>query len=165
MPPLLVTAEGARLGDVAMPVAVGRGAIGRKGGEGDGITPIGRHTVTGVLFRADRVAPPSAPWPVCPIRPHDGWCDDPTAADYNALIRLPFPHGYERLWRADGLYDVIAILDWNRLPVVTGAGSAIFLHCAAPELTPTEGCVALRRNDLIATLAAMTAKDSVHVVG
>ena len=36
----------------------------------------------------------------------------------------------------------------------SGKGSAIFLHLARPDYTPTEGCIALALPDLLTTLAA-----------
>lgn len=59
------------------------------------------------------------------------------------------------MWRDDHLYDVVAILGFNDDPVVDGAGSAIFLHCARDDYGPTEGCVALKLPDLVDALAAL----------
>jgi L,D-peptidoglycan transpeptidase YkuD (ErfK/YbiS/YcfS/YnhG family) len=89
-----------------------------------------------------------------PLAPEDGWCDDPTHADYNRQVRLPHPARHEELWRADALYDVIGVLGWNDAPVQRGRGSAIFLHLARPDFAPTEGCVALAQSDLLRLLAA-----------
>ncbi len=36
------------------PCAVGRGGIGEKRGEGDGMTPVGLHRIEAVLVRAGR---------------------------------------------------------------------------------------------------------------
>ena len=58
----------------------------------------------------------------------------------------------EALWRPDGLYDVVIDLDHNRGPIRPGRGSAIFLHIARPGYRPTEGCVALKRADLLRLL-------------
>jgi L,D-peptidoglycan transpeptidase YkuD (ErfK/YbiS/YcfS/YnhG family) len=52
------------------------------------------------------------------------------------------------MWRGDGLYDVVFVLDHNIHPRRAGRGSAIFLHCARPNLAPTLGCVALRPADM-----------------
>ncbi len=49
---------------------------------------------------------------------------------------------------------MIGVLGWNDAPVRRGEGSAIFLHVAHPDYSPTEGCVALGRADLLAVLAA-----------
>jgi L,D-peptidoglycan transpeptidase YkuD (ErfK/YbiS/YcfS/YnhG family) len=134
--------------------ALGRAGLRADKQEGDGATPIGVLPLRRVLYRADRLAAPRAAVPVEPLAPDEGWCDDPTHADYNRRIRLPHPARHERLWREDSLYDLIGVLGWNDAPVVRGRGSAIFLHLAPPDLSPTEGCVALPLRELLGVLAA-----------
>jgi L,D-peptidoglycan transpeptidase YkuD (ErfK/YbiS/YcfS/YnhG family) len=56
------------------------------------------------------------------------------------------------MWREDELYDVVVILGHNSDPPVPGKGSAIFLHCAKADYSPTEGCVALAKADVLALL-------------
>lgn len=140
------------LGAVHFPCALGRSGRGVKRREGDGITPIGRWLVRQVFYRADRVARPRTKLPVIPIRPWFGWCDAPGDANYNRFVRLPYPASCERLWREDGLYDIVAVLGVNDLPRVQGRGSAIFLHIARDDYAPTEGCVALTRPHLLMVL-------------
>ena len=48
--------------------------------------------------------------------------------------------------------DLVIALDHNRGPIRPGRGSAIFLHVARGGFLPTEGCVALRRADLVRLL-------------
>ena len=84
----------------------------------------------------------------------DGWCDDPTHADYNRPVKLPHPASCESLWRDDDLYDIVIVIGHNDDPVVPGEGSAIFVHVANENYLPTEGCVALRLEDLRAVLTA-----------
>ncbi len=91
--------------------------------------------------------------PIEPLAPDDGWCDNPTHRDYNKMVRLPHAARCEALWRGDAVYDLIGVLGWNDAPVVRGRGSAIFLHVARPDYTPTEGCVALALADLRRVLA------------
>jgi L,D-peptidoglycan transpeptidase YkuD (ErfK/YbiS/YcfS/YnhG family) len=134
--------------------ALGRGGLRTDKQEGDGATPMGLLPLRRVFYRADRQPIPQAAVAREPIGPEDGWCDDPSHADYNRLIRLPHPARHERLWRDDGLYDIVGVLGWNDQPVERGRGSAIFLHVARPDLAPTEGCVALPLPDLRALLAA-----------
>lgn len=126
-----------------MACAVGLGGISALKGEGDGATPIGRFRLLAALYRADRVGPPGGNLPLREIRVDDGWVDDPGSAAYNLFVRLPFSASHERLMRDDQLYDVVVIIDHNRTPRVRGRGSAVFLHCARPGLTPTAGCLAL----------------------
>ncbi len=136
--------------------ALGKGGIRRAEDkqEGDGATPAALMPLRRVLFRADRVAPPTCAVAREPLAPEDGWCDDVTSRDYNRAIRLPHAARHEALWRGDALYDVIGVLGWNDQPVQRGRGSAIFLHVARPDLAPTEGCVALPLKELLAVLAA-----------
>ena len=46
---------------------------------------------------------------------------------------------HEKLWRADRLYDLVIILDYNIHPRRKNRGSAIFLHCARGDFAPTGG--------------------------
>ena len=131
--------------------------------EGDGATPLGAWPLRRVLWRADRLARPATALPTAEIAPHDGWSDDPADPAYNRPVVHPHPHSAERLWRDDELYDVVVVLGHNDDPPVAGRGSAIFLHCAKPGRPPTEGCVALPREDLLAVLAAARPGDALTV--
>lgn len=128
--------------------------------EGDGATPLGRWPLRGVLLRPDRVAPPPGlrlPWRW--LAPDDGWGDAPGDPGYNRPVRHPHPASAERLWRDDGLYDVIVVLGHNDAPVVAGRGSAIFWHCRRDDGAATEGCVAIARAELLALLPALAPGD------
>lgn len=162
-------------GDGPRRCALGRGGIAVKGGEGDGITPIGRWPLRLLLWRADRIARPDTILPLRAIEPDDGWCDAPGDPHYNQLVKLPYPASHEELWRADHLYDLVAVLGYNDDPVVPGKGSAIFLHLARtadesrrgqeqePAFVPTAGCVALTLADALAALAQLEAGDQVVI--
>lgn len=130
-------------GGLTVPCALGRSGVTRQKREGDGATPAGRLRLLACRYRADRVARPATSLPTTTIRPGDGWCDDPADARYNRPVALPCPASHEDLWREDGLYDVLVVLDWNLINPRSGAGSAIFFHLAAPGMTPTAGCVAV----------------------
>jgi L,D-peptidoglycan transpeptidase YkuD (ErfK/YbiS/YcfS/YnhG family) len=133
--------------------ALGFGGIRTDKHEGDGATPAGVLPLRRVLYRPDRCEPPTCSVPIRPVAPHDGWCDDPTHPAYNHLVRLPINASAEALWRDDPVYDIIGVLGWNDHPVRPALGSAIFLHIARPDFAPTEGCVALARDDLLQVLA------------
>jgi L,D-peptidoglycan transpeptidase YkuD (ErfK/YbiS/YcfS/YnhG family) len=81
-----------------------------------------------------------------------GWCDDSKSDLYNQLINLPSKFSYEKLYRKDGLYDIILVLNYNTSPIVKKKGSAIFIHIAKRKFKPTEGCIGLKKNDLIKLL-------------
>ncbi len=132
--------------------AIGPAGVSADKREGDGATPIGCFQLRRVLYRPDRVARPETVLPVAPLAPEDGWCDDPDDAAYNRPVRLPYAASHERLWRDDGIYDVIVVLGHNDDPPVPGRGSAIFLHVAREDYGPTAGCVALALADLLTVL-------------
>jgi L,D-peptidoglycan transpeptidase YkuD (ErfK/YbiS/YcfS/YnhG family) len=122
--------------------------------EGDGATPAALLPLRRVLYRADRVARPVCGFPVEPIAPADGWCDEVDDPAYNTQVTLPYPASHEHLWLEEHVYDIVVVLGWNDAPVVKGRGSAIFLHIAQPDYAPTAGCIALAEPDLRAALAA-----------
>lgn len=146
-------------------------AIGRSGAcssdektEGDGCTPLGSWSVRGVLYRPGRSAPPqdlTLPWRW--IGEQDGWSDDPADPCYNRPVHLPHPFSAETLIRDDPLYDVIIVLGHNDAPPKPGKGSAIFFH-VWNEGKPTEGCVAIARNEMDWVLAKMKVGDILQII-
>jgi L,D-peptidoglycan transpeptidase YkuD (ErfK/YbiS/YcfS/YnhG family) len=142
-------------GGLALPCAIGRGGVRARKREGDGATPLGRWRLRLVFYRADRGKRPAAALPIRGMRPSDGWCDATADRNYNRPVRHPYPASAEEMWRADALYDVVVVLDYNERPRVRGKGSAIFMHVARPGFLPTEGCVALRASDLRKLLASL----------
>ena len=135
--------------------AIGWGGVRSNKREGDGATPAGRFPLRRILYRPDRLVPPRTALPIAPLSPRDGWCDDPGHRLYNRPLRLPHDARHEELWRADRVYDLIVILGHNDAPVVSGLGSAVFLHVARPDYAPTAGCVAVAAGDLLAILAGV----------
>jgi L,D-peptidoglycan transpeptidase YkuD (ErfK/YbiS/YcfS/YnhG family) len=132
--------------------AIGRSGVRADKREGDGATPAGCWPLRRVLYRADRLAAPACALPLSEIGPDDGWCDDPGDTCYNRPVVLPYSGRHERLWREDGIYDVVVVLGHNDDPPRPGAGSAVFLHVARADFAPTEGCVALALDDLLRLL-------------
>jgi L,D-peptidoglycan transpeptidase YkuD (ErfK/YbiS/YcfS/YnhG family) len=157
-------------GRIVWPGREARAALGRGGvlpaadkREGDGASPAGAWPIRRVLFRPDRGPPPATALPLQPIAPDDGWCDAPADPAYNRPVTLPYPASAERMWRDDGVYDLVVLLGHNDDPAVPGLGSAIFLHLARPDFSPTEGCVALGRDDLKALLAVARPGDMLEI--
>lgn len=161
---LIVEPDGwLRYGDARYRCALGRTGVRRDKQEGDGATPVGRFALRRLLYRADRVGRPSTPLPSAAIRPEDGWCDAPEHAAYNRQVTLPFDASHEDLWRDDEIYDLLVVLGHNDDPVIAGAGSAIFLHVARPDYSPTQGCVALGVADLRDLLSRLPADPVLEV--
>ena len=130
-------------GTTTIPCALGRAGITRTKREGDGAAPAGTFGLTAVLYRTDRGPRPATGLPVTAIARNSGWCDDPGARAYNRPVELPYPASAENMWRDDRLYDVVVVIDFNLDHPHSGAGSAIFLHIATPDFSPTAGCVAV----------------------
>ena len=143
---LVVSPTSLRFMGERFPRSIGKGGISNNKKEGDGATPRGTHRIVGMLYRPDRISKPSD-WAV-PIRNGDLWSDDPTHEDYNLMVRAPYPYSHENLRRADPLYDLVIITDWNWPYAVKGRGSAIFIHRWRKPGHPTEGCIGLRPTDL-----------------
>ena len=123
--------------------------------EGDGATPAGLYFPVCVYLRRDRVQSLQTLIPKNEILENSGWCYGPECQDYNTHVTLPHTGSAEKLWRQDGLYDIILVISHNQAPVVPGKGSAIFFHIATDDFLPTEGCVALRKDDLPKLLEAI----------
>jgi len=138
-----------------------RCAIGRSGRravkrEGDGATPLGMFALKHGYYRADRILRPRSALALRALRRDDGWCDAVGDRNYNRPVRHPYAASAEPMWRADGLYDVVVVLDYNLRPRVDRKGSAIFLHCARAGYQPTEGCIAVARGDLVRLLGRLS---------
>jgi L,D-peptidoglycan transpeptidase YkuD (ErfK/YbiS/YcfS/YnhG family) len=143
---LVLTPRGVLFQGQLYPCTIGKNGITRNKREGDKATPAGIHRIVGMLYRPDRIPAP-VPWAM-PIGPRDLWSDDGTQGDYNSLVQAPYPHSHEVLRRADPLYDLVILTDWNWPDAVAGRGSAIFIHQQRRPGYPTEGCVAFSRAHL-----------------
>jgi L,D-peptidoglycan transpeptidase YkuD (ErfK/YbiS/YcfS/YnhG family) len=135
--------------------ACGKGGVRVDKREGDHASPAGTFSLVSAFYRPDRLAAPTTALPLAALTPRDGWVDDPGDARYNTLVALPYPASHEELWRADGLYDLIAVIGYNTAPAVPGKGSAIFLHVARPDFSGTEGCIAVSREVLVPLLGLL----------
>jgi L,D-peptidoglycan transpeptidase YkuD (ErfK/YbiS/YcfS/YnhG family) len=135
-------------GDLRLPCALGPAGIVRRKREGDGGTPAGRFRLLFAFYRPDRKRPAAGGVALRVLRRDAGWCEDPRSGSYNRPVRLPFALACDSMWRADDLYDLTFVLDYNFTQRRKGAGSAIFFHLARPGLTPTAGCVAIRAADM-----------------
>ena len=128
--------------------ALGKRGIGNKKKEGDLITPKGSFKINGILYRPDKVKNLITKLRKKMINKKMGWCDDPKSKKYNQLIKLPFKFNFEKLYRNDDIYDIIFVLSFNTNPIIKNKGSAIFIHIAKRNYSPTKGCVAIKKNDI-----------------
>ena len=139
----------ATLGAKRWRCTVGEGGVREDKVEGDAATPAGEYPLRRIYFRNDRLVLPKVRLPARPISEHDGWCDDPRSPTYNRLVHVPNDWSAERMWREDGLYDLVVVVGYNDDPPEGEWGSAIFLHVAREDYAPTRGCIAFSQADLL----------------
>src|SRR6185312_11774159 len=153
----------ASLGERRWRCAIGAGGVREDKVEGDGATPAGAYPLRHLYFRNDRLVLPKVRLPARPIAEHDGWCDDPRSPAYNRLVRVPNEWSHEKMWREDGLYDLVVVLGYNDDPPEGEWGSAIFLHVAREDMSPTRGCIAFARNDLLELVTLLSPETRINV--
>ncbi len=128
--------------------SIGKRGIGLKKKEGDLITPKGKYKIKYILYRRDRIKIQSKIKKII-IKKNMGWCDDPDSKYYNRLIKLPSASRFEKLYKRENIYDIVLVLNYNMKPIVKNKGSAIFIHIAKKNYERTEGCIAIKKADLI----------------
>ena len=106
-----------------------------------------------VFYRPDKITKIKTTLNKVKIKKNFGWCDDSKSNFYNKLVKLPFKGRYEKLYRADNIYDLIIVLNYNTNPIIRNKGSAIFIHVARKNFSNTAGCIALTKKDLLILLA------------
>ena len=92
-----------------------------------------------------------------------GWCDDPKSNHYNKLVKLPFAYNHEKLFKKENIYDIIIVLNYNMNPVKKNRGSAIFIHVAKNNFKKTEGCVAIKKQNLIKLIKEISPETKVKI--
>lgn len=150
-------------GQRAIPVVLGRSGVLANKREGDGGTPAGRFRPLRLWWRPDRGIRPQTALPIRRIGPDVAWCEDPADRRYNQPFRRSANEPGDRLWRADGLYDLIIEIDHNARPRIAGRGSAVFLHVARPDRGPTAGCVAMPVAELRRLLPRLSSKTRIMI--
>jgi L,D-peptidoglycan transpeptidase YkuD (ErfK/YbiS/YcfS/YnhG family) len=147
----------------SLPVVLGRNGVSANKREGDGATPRGTFLPVRLWWRADRRLRIRTLLPVRRITPDLAWCEDPGDRRYNRPFRRLADETGDRLWREDDLYDFVVEIDHNQRPRVAGRGSAVFLHIARPNGSPTSGCVAMAQGDLQRLLEGLGRKTRIWI--
>jgi len=123
----------ASLGERRWRCVVGAGGVREDKVEGDGATPAGTYPLRHLYFRNDRLVLPKVRLPARAIGEHDGWCDDPRSPAYNRLVRIPNEWSHEKMWREDGLYDLLWW--WGTTTTRPKASGAAPSSCTSPVTT------------------------------
>jgi hypothetical protein len=143
--------------------ALGKNGIKKKIKEGDNITPKGIFKIIKIYYRHDKIKNLKTSIKKIKIKKNMGWCDDPKSNFYNQQIKLPNKFNYEKFYRNDHIYDILAVLNYNTNPVVKDKGSAIFIHIAKNNYKPTAGCLALKKGDLIKLLRTIKKNTKIKI--
>ncbi len=143
--------------------AIGKRGIGKKQKEGDQITPRGTFRIKNILYRKDKINYFRSVIKKTPIKKNMGWCDDPKSKDYNKLIKFPFNYKSEKLYRSNNIYDIILVLDFNMHPIKKNKGSAIFIHISNNKYSPTQGCIAIKKKELLKLIKFMDKKTKIFI--
>ena len=143
--------------------SIGKRGIGYKRKEGDLITPKGKYKIKYILYRKDRVKKIQSKIKRIIIKKNMGWCDDAKSKHYNKLIKLPSKFKYEKLFKKENIYDIILVLNYNMKPIKKNKGSAIFIHIAKNNFKKTQGCVAIKKINLIKLIKEVSPNTKIKI--
>ena len=87
------------------------------------------------------------------IQSSDAWSENPAERHYNMSIRRSDNQDGDRLKREDSLYDYIIEIDHNTRPRIARRGSAVFVHLARENFSPTAGCIGLTKSAMLRLLS------------
>ena len=155
-----------------IPVRIGRNGLGwglglhqaGKDGvqkqEGDGKAPAGLF-ILGTAFGYAPTPPQSLRMPYRWASERDYFVDAVDSSAYNQWQTIPIGqpnepkqhwHSFERMQRDDHQYEYGLVVGHNQSPITPGRGSAIFLHVWLNPDTPTSGCTAMSKDNLLTVL-------------
>jgi L,D-peptidoglycan transpeptidase YkuD (ErfK/YbiS/YcfS/YnhG family) len=150
----------------AYPARVGRNGVSANRREGDGTTPAGTFRIHATMYGIE--PNPGVRFRYHRLRCGDWWSEDPRSPTYNTFQhvpcgrRPPFRVETPGMWQQPRAYPFLAVVEFNMTPTVPGRGSGIFLH--AQTGGPTNGCISLRRADLLHVLRWLRPTPRPHIV-
>ena len=150
-------------GNYKIKCAVGKRGITSFKKEGDKSTPKGNYCFKSLLYRRDRVPNIKTDLKKIIIKKNMGWCDDPQSKSYNKLIIIPNKFRFEKLYKKENMYDIILVIDYNLNPTIKNKASAIFLHVAKRNYSPTAGCIAVSKKDMHLILTCINKKTKIKI--
>lgn len=132
-----------------MNALVGKNGFGKRV-EGDGKTPVGTYRLGTAFGWGESLG--NLNYPFRKATNTDYWIDDIASPDYNQWIS--YSGNPKNRWNSyenmnHQLYKYGVVIRYNEDPIVSGKGSAIFLHIKTSTTKYTLGCVALEEKDII----------------
>ena len=143
--------------------AIGRNGIKKNKIEGDGYTPAGTYSLGPLYYRSDRIKKLKTFFNTISIEKNMFWSDDPQSKHYNKLIKFK-DSSYENLFKMNHTYDIIIVIKYNIDPIINGKGSAIFIHLAKENFSPTSGCIALKKKCIVEILKKLNITDKIKII-
>lgn len=143
-------------------------SIGKKGTtsnkiEGDLKTPKGTYSIGTLYYRKDKIYKVDTKIKKIPIKRNMYWCNDTKSKYYNKLINSYQNVTFEKMFRNDGKYDLVIVINYNTKEIIKKKGSAIFLHLTN-NYQKTEGCVALKKKDMLILLKLIDKKTKIKII-
>ena len=129
-----------------IPAKFGKNGVTNDKSEGDGCTPAGIYPLG---FAFGILESPETALEYRAVTADSYWVDDPASKDYNRWVEGKDSSDFtsaEHLIDHDPSYNYSVVVEYNYDEPVSGAGSAIFLHCG--EFSYTAGCVAVPQRTL-----------------
>ena len=144
--------------------SIGKKGLTKKKIEGDYKTPVGIFKIGKLYYRKDRLKAPQSNLSKIIITKNMGWCNDVrNKKKYNKLIKVQKNIKHEKLYRNDFKYDLMIPIEYNTKKRILGKGSCIFLHLTK-NLSPTAGCLALKKNDFFIMLKLIDKKTKIKII-
>jgi len=134
--------------------------------EGDRTTPAGAFGFLPTMYGI--AANPALRYRYHRIVCGDWWVEDPRSRFYNRFKHVgcgsspPFHVTSEDMSRSPTAYRHLAVIAYNRSPIVPGRGSGIFLHASTGR--PTLGCISLPLPRLLAVLRRLDPRSKPLIV-
>ena len=149
--------------DFSFKCSIGKNGLTKRKIEGDKKTPAGTFNIEHLYFRKDRINKPRTSLRCIEIKDNMCWCNDAKYPKYyNRLISTHLGIKSEKLKRKDHKYDLIVPIKYNFNKPTPGLGSCIFIH-VTNNYSPTAGCIALKKKDLLILLKLIDKKTKIKI--
>jgi L,D-peptidoglycan transpeptidase YkuD (ErfK/YbiS/YcfS/YnhG family) len=156
---VVVGSKGMAIGDGAVKLSIDSAPVKK---EGDKKSPAGIFTLGSAFGYAENK---NVGW----IKDHYVQADDtlicvddPHSAQYNKLVKIDSSArdwtSFEQMHRKDNFYKWGLFVDHNSANVVKGDGSCIFLHIWQNDHEGTDGCTAMKEENMVRILKWINAK-------
>ena len=160
---VLINKDTLLFGEFKFKCVIGKGGLTSNKIEGDKKTPKGIYSLGPLYYRKDKFSNPETKLKKIIINKNIGWCDDINSKYYNKPIKTNNKFRHEKLFRNDGIYDLLIPINYNTKNPIKKKGSAIFIHLTK-NYKNTLGCIALKENDFLVLLKLINKKTKIKII-